>query len=173
MTGLFCEVCGSKIMDLRFLRICQKCYRVLCSLCARRFYLASYDYFRPRWRKLSLKYTEVCSDCYEKLEREKSEEESRIEEDKEPPEPITKCELCTASDKPPDRKIFGYNPRTFYNCDRCGRLVCNGCSTASPEGHYEYNLICSQCYAALSEEDEQEREELKREELEEESVFED
>jgi len=130
--------------------------------------------YRPTSRKrTTIYYKEVCSDCYEELERKNSEEESRIEEDKEPPKPITKCELCTASDEPPGQKIFGYNSPTFRSCERCGKLVCNGCSTSSLDGQYEYSVICSQCYAALSEEDEQEREELKREELEEESVFED
>ena len=101
-----------------------ECHRVLCSLCVRRFYLSSDDYFRPRWRRFPLEYIEICSHCYEELEREKLEEESKIEEEQEPPEPITKCELCGANDEPPDRKIFGYSPPTFRNCDRCGKLVC-------------------------------------------------
>ena len=169
MAGLLCDVCKSEIKNLWFLRTCIECHRILCSGCIRRFYYHSTKINGPRWQKFTLKYEEVCNDCYEKLEEERLEEESKIEDEKEPPKPITKCELCTATDEPPERKTFGDRKPHFTRCDRCGRNVCDLCIIDIYNPRYDYDLICRKCYNEIEEEEAREREEIwrKREEEEE------
>jgi hypothetical protein len=173
MTGLFCEVCGTEIKNLRFLKTCRKCQKILCSLCAQRFYIPSRDFIKPRsWKqRIPLQYEEVCSDCYEKLEGEKVEADDKIDEEQEPPKPITTCELCGSNDEPPRYHIFGYTSPTFFRCCRCGKLACDVCTSSPPEGHYEYDLVCRQCCDALEAEDSKSREEAWRA-AEEEKAFE-
>jgi hypothetical protein len=168
MTGLSCEVCGTRAKNPSLFRICPECHRIVCAACVRRLYLCSKDYSRLRWSKFSPKYREVCSDCHEELQAQQLEDQ--VEEKPEASGPITTCEICGSNDEPPDHKIFGYRPPQFLRCDRCGKLVCDSCNKPSPEGHYEYGMICSQCYDDLAREDEREREESRREALEEESA---
>ncbi len=74
--------------------------------------------------------------------------------------------FCTATDEPPEYKIFGYRTPTFSNCERCGKLVCDQCHIAVYDPFYEYGIVCKDCYAAKEQQDEKEREEYWREEEE-------
>jgi hypothetical protein len=98
----------------------------------------------------------------EELEKEEQEEPHKNESEE--VKSITTCQSCGADDSPPDHKIFCYKPPEFLNCDRCRRLGCDNCISGSPEDHYEYDIICRDCYAAIEEEKAREREEYWREE---------
>jgi len=96
----------------------------------------------------------------------------QTERAQEPPALSTTCRICGASHEPPERKMFGNKRPELLNCGRCGKVVCDVCTSSPPEGHYEYGLICSHCYDVLVKEDEKEREEFRRDALEEEDVLE-
>ena len=99
-------------------------------------------------------------------ERQREELDDKAEEESEPAQPITTCQRCGANDKPPDYKIFGYKPPTLKNCQKCGRLVCDGCLISVYDPSYEYDIVCRECYEAKEQEDAKKREEYWREEEE-------
>jgi hypothetical protein len=52
------------------------------------------------------------------------------------------------------------------NCQKCGRLVCDGCLVSVYDPYYEYDIVCRECYEAKEQEDAKKREEYWREEEE-------
>lgn len=162
--GFECDVCGAFTGDLKFLKSCRKCHKDICSSCAALSFGPN-DFF-PRFnRRFRIeKSSFVCPECEEELEDEKIE--AQAEKEEESSRPIIKCALCTATDEPPEEKIFGYRPPTFTNCERCGKQVCDQCLIAVYDPSYDYGLVCRDCYQFKEEHDEKEREELWREEEE-------
>jgi hypothetical protein len=166
--GFECDVCGVFVGDIRLIKSCYSCHRVICPLHTRLFFRTSDlpPQFRRYRKDDGFRY--ACPDCDEERQRKEQEEqkkeEKRLEEESQ--KPITTCQICGADDSPPDHKIFGNKPPEFMTCDRCGRLGCDNCISGSPEGHYEYDVICRECYQAIEQEEAREREEHWREEEE-------
>lgn len=168
--GFECDVCGVFVGDIRLLKSCYRCHKDICPLHAR--WTLKPTSLRPQFRfsRWEDKFCYVCPECDEERQREEQEEKKKEEEriEEESQKPITTCQICGADDRPPDYKIFGYKSPEFLNCDRCGRLGCDNCISGSPEGHYEYDVICRECYQAIEQEEAREREEYRREVEEEE-----
>jgi len=162
--GFECDVCGNYFPGLFLMETCRKCEKQICPLCRRIRLSQSRSYFGLHRRLKFEKPEYVCPDCAADLESE--EIKAQAEKEEESSRPITTCQICGADDSPPEYKIFGYSPPYFLNCDRCGRLGCDNCITGSPEPHYEYDVICRDCYKTLEEEETREREEHWREEEE-------
>ena len=162
--GYECDVCGNYFGDIRLSNICQRCQKRMCTRC-------STVHFTPerlsplffRHRRIE-KPPYVCPDCKEELENEEIEVQNEKEE--EPLRTITTCQRCGANEEPPERKIFGYSPPTFTNCERCGKLVCDQCLISVYDSSYDYDLVCRDCYEAKEQQDTKEREEYWREEEE-------
>jgi len=155
--GLECDVCGVFVGDSRLLKSCYRCHKNICPLHAR--LTAKPASLRPQFssRRWDDRLCYVCPDCDE--ERQREELDDTAEEESEPTQPITICQICGANDKPRDMKTFGYRTPTFSNCERCGKLVCDQCHRAVYDPFYEYGMICKDCYAAKEQQDEKEREE--------------
>ena len=162
--GYECEVCGEFVSDLRLSHICRRCGKHLCLRCSVFHFMPSKLPLRILGHRNIERSSFVCPDCQEILENE--EAAAQAEKEEESLRPITKCSLCAANDEPPERKIFGYTPPQFSNCDRCGRLVCDQCIMCPPDSSYKYNLACSACYSTIEQEDARKREEYWREEEE-------
>jgi hypothetical protein len=168
--GFECDVCESFFPGLFLMELCHKCKKQICPKCQRIHLSPSRSSFRlQRYPRLE-KPTFVCPDCEADLESE--EIEAQAEKEEESPKLITKCALCTATDKPPEYKTFGYRPPTFTNCEKCGKLVCDQCLIAVYDPSYDYDLVCRDCYQSKEQQDEKEREEYWREKEEEENKFE-
>lgn len=162
--GFECEVCGEFVGDLRLSHICRRCGKHICLRCSISRFMPSK--LPPRifgYRGIE-RSSFVCTDCEEILENE--ETEAFVQKEEESLRPITKCSLCAATDEPPEYKIFGYSPPQFSNCDRCGRLVCDQCIMRPPDSDYKNNLVCSECYSRIEQENARIREEYWREEEE-------
>ena len=170
--GFECDVCGVFIGDLRLLKSCYSCHKDICSLHAR--WTLKPTSLRPQFRfsRREDKFCYVCPECDEERKREeleKEEEEKQKQEELEEEEAkrvITKCQICTATDEPPEYKTFGYRTPTFSNCERCGKLVCDQCRIAVYDPYYDYDIVCRECYTAKEQEDKRKREEYWREEEE-------
>jgi hypothetical protein len=162
--GFECDVCGVFIDDFKFLKSCRRCHIDICLGCASLSFNPS-DLF-PRFnRHLRIeKPSFVCPDCEEELNKEKTE--AQTEEENETPRTITTCQLCGSNDEPPEERIFGYQPPTFMNCEKCGKLVCDQCLIAVYDPSYDYSLVCRDCYQSKEQQDAKEREEYWREEEE-------
>ena len=162
--GFECDVCGNYFSGLFLMELCRKCKKQICPTCRRIHLSPSRSSFRlQRYPRLE-KPTFVCPDCETDLESE--EIEAQVEKEEESTRTITTCRLCGADDSPPDYKIFGYKPPTFMNCQKCGRLVCDGCLVSVYDPYYEYDIVCGECYEAKEQEDAKKREEYWREEEE-------
>jgi|GEM_PF-2934089 len=162
--GYECDFCGNHFGDIGLSNICQRCQKRICPQCST-IHFTSHKLSSPlfRYRRIE-KPSHICPDCKEILESE--EAAAQAEKDEESSRPITKCSLCASTDEPPEYKIFGYRLPTFTNCDRCGKLVCDQCSLSPPDSSFKYNLVCSECYSAIEQEDARIREEYWREEEE-------
>jgi hypothetical protein len=172
--GFECDVCGVFVGDIKLLKSRYYCHKDICPLHAR-FFVKRSD-LPPQLRKYRRDdpICYACPDCDEERQREdleKEEEEKQRQKELEEEEAnrvINQCSLCSANDAwtgGPETFPSGIQ-LTFHNCDRCGRLVCNGCLVSVYDPLYEYDLVCKECYEAKEQEDEREREVHWREEEE-------
>ncbi len=93
------------------------------------------------------------------------------EEFEEPDEPVPHCQICDVHEIHGGQKDFPSGLQFFFlNCERCGRLCCNGCISGSSLAGY--NIVCNPCYDEVTEQEAREREEYWREREEEEKTFE-
>jgi len=162
--GFECDVCGNYFPGLFLIEICRECEKQICPLCRRIRLSQSRSYFGLHRRSKFEKPEYVCPDCEANLEIE--EIEAQAEKEEESSRTITKCALCTATDEPPEYKTFGDRTPTFFNCERCGKLVCDQCLIDVYDPYYDYGLVCKECYQAKEQQDAKEREEYWREEEE-------
>jgi hypothetical protein len=156
--GFECEVCGRFVGDLKLSHFCRRCHKLICILCSTpHFFPTDLSPQFLRNRKID-KPSYVCPDCKEELGSE--EIEVPVEEEDESPRQITECALCAATDEPPDQKTFGYSSPDFFNCERCGKLVCENCIRSATDMMHGYfyetlennNMVCKECYEGLEKE---------------------
>jgi len=86
MTGIICEICGEEISNIKLIKICSRCCRMVCPAHRNPSLLPPHcpDLSRRSMKPMDVRIYEYCDDCYsqvsDEFEEKIAEKETRDKE---------------------------------------------------------------------------------------------